>query len=69
MYGNKMEAFLLDLSFIGWIMLTIITCGVAGIFYVQPYIAATDAELFIAIREEYFAKQRAVSEQSEVVCE
>ena len=64
-----MEAFLLDLSIIGWIKLTIITCGVAGIFYVQPYIAATDAELFIAIREENFAKQSAVSEQSEVVCE
>lgn len=57
MYGHKMNAFILDLSFFGWILLTIITCGIAGIFYVNPYIAATDAELFIAIREEYFKGQ------------
>lgn len=58
MMGNKMNAFILDLSFFGWIMLTVITCGIAGIFYVNPYIAATDAELFIAIREDYFRGQR-----------
>lgn len=69
MRGNKMDAFLLDLSFIGWRLLAIPTCCILSALYVQPYIAATDAELFIAIREEYFAKQRAVSEQSEVVCE
>ena len=59
MYGNKMNAFILDLSFIGWSLLTVVTCGLAGVFYVNPYIAATDAELFIAIREEYFKGQRA----------
>ena len=58
MKGNKMDALFLDLSFIGWILLTIPTCGLLAIFYVQPYIAATDAELFIAIREEYFNKLR-----------
>lgn len=58
MMGNKMNAFILDLSFFGWIILTVITCGIAGVFYVNPYIAATDAELFIAIREEYFRGQR-----------
>lgn len=58
MMGNKMNAFVLDLSFFGWIILTVITCGIAGVFYVNPYIAATDAELFIAIREEYFRGQR-----------
>ena len=58
MYGNKMNTFILDFSFIGWSLLTIITCGIAGIFYVSPYVAATDAELFIAIREDYFKTQR-----------
>ncbi len=53
MDGNKGRAFLLDLSFIGWILLTIITLGFAGIFYVNPYKSATDAELYLAIREEY----------------
>ena len=57
MNGNKMKAFILDLSFLGWSLLAAITCGIAGVFYVSPYIAATDAELFIAIREEYFKGQ------------
>lgn len=58
MKGNKWDAFILDLSFLGWSLLAVITCGLAGLFYVSPYIAATDAELFIAIREEYFKNQR-----------
>lgn len=57
MYGHKMNTFILDLSFIGWSLLSVITCGIAGVFYVNPYVAATDAELFIAIREEYFKGQ------------
>lgn len=57
MKGNKMDAFILDISFIGWSLLAVITCGIVGLFYVNPYVAATDAELFIAIREEYFKGQ------------
>jgi len=60
MHGNKMDAFILDLSFFGWSLLSVITCGIAGVFYVNPYIAATDAELFLAIREEYFKGQKEV---------
>ncbi len=37
MDGQKMETFILDLSFIGWILLSAITCGIVGIFYVNPY--------------------------------
>lgn len=50
MQGNKWNAFVLDLSFLGWILLTICTCGILGIFYVNPYIYATDAELYQAIK-------------------
>lgn len=64
MKGNKMDAFILDLSFLGWDILAAITCGIAGVFYVQPYVAATDAELFIAIREEYFKGQREVNNEN-----
>lgn len=46
MDGQKMETFILDLSFIGWILLSAITCGIAGIFYVNPYREATFAELY-----------------------
>ena len=54
----KILLYFIIYSFFGWIILTVITCGIAGVFYVNPYIAATDAELFIAIREEYFHEQR-----------
>ena len=40
MEGHKMDAFVLGLSFIGWIFLVAITLGFAGI-YVIPYIQAT----------------------------
>ena len=46
MDGQKMETFLLDLSFIGWILLSVISCGMVGIFYVGPYREATYAELY-----------------------
>ncbi len=46
MQGNKMNVFLLDLSFIGWLFVTVITFGIAGIFYVTPYIMSTNAAMY-----------------------
>ncbi len=40
--GNRTELFVLDLSFIPWILLTIVTFGIASI-YVLPYINTTRA--------------------------
>ena len=50
MMGNKWEAFVLDLSFLGWFCLNLLTCGILGIFYVNPYYFATDANLYRAIK-------------------
>lgn len=50
MMGNKWEAFVLDLSFLGWFLLNMLTCGILGIFYVNPYYFATDANLYRAIK-------------------
>lgn len=44
-YGHKMDIFVLDLSFIGWILLGALLCGL-GIFFVVPYIDATNARLY-----------------------
>ncbi len=55
MDGEKMNAFILDLSFIGWSLLSSITCGIAGIFYVNPYQNATNAELFLVLKQNYFS--------------
>ena len=53
MNGNKMKAFLYDLSFIGWYILSIFTCFVLIVFYVGPYKACSDAELYTAVKETY----------------
>ena len=50
MTGYKMDAFVLDLSFIGWTLLSACTLGLLGIFYVNPYIYATNAELYLALK-------------------
>ena len=52
MYGNKWKAFVLDLSFIGWEILSAITFGIVGIFYVNPYVYQTEAALYQYLLEE-----------------
>ena len=46
MYEQKLETFVLDLSFIGWDLLSGITVGIVGLFYVQPYANLTNAALY-----------------------
>ena len=45
MDGEKMEAFIMDLSFLGWYLLSAVTCGLLAIFYVNPYVQASFAEM------------------------
>ena len=56
MKGHKGDAFVLDLSFIGWILLSALTFGILHLFYVGPYIQATDAELYKAVANAYAAQ-------------
>ncbi|MBR5873013.1 MAG: DUF975 family protein [Oscillospiraceae bacterium] len=49
--GEKMSIFLLQLSFIGWMLLCILTCGI-GYFFLNPYMEATYAELYQVMREK-----------------
>ncbi len=56
MDGHKMEAFVLELSFFGWFLLSAMTCGLLSIFYVNPYVHATFAEFYVAIRTESIGK-------------
>ena len=57
MDGNKLSVFVLDLSYIGWYFLTALTAGLLGIFYVNPYVYATDAELYRILRKDYVLTQ------------
>ena len=49
MTGQKWKTFILDLSFIGWDILSVFTFGLLGIFYVQPYKMQTSAALYEAL--------------------
>ena len=49
MYGEKWKAFIFDFSFLLWDYLSIITFGLAGILFVNPYKHAADAELYFAL--------------------
>lgn len=46
--GHKWDIFVLDLSFIGWGLLGLLFFGIGGIF-VQPYIEATFARLYVVL--------------------
>ena len=52
--NDKMNIFVLDLSFLGWNLLAALTCGV-GFIFLNPYIQATYAELYAVNRERAFA--------------
>jgi len=49
MDGQKWNAFVLDLSFLLWHMLTFITCGISEIAFVGPYVNLTHAALYRAL--------------------
>lgn len=70
MYGEKWNVFVLELSFMGWIFLNAILCGLAAIIFMplsivvaiilqlalNAYIQATLAEFYAAMREKAFAR-------------
>ena len=58
MKGYKGKRFVLDLSFIGWFILSGITFGLVGI-YVWPYYYAAQAHFYEAIQADFQARQAA----------
>lgn len=65
MDGNKMKLFLLDLSFIGWIILSMLTFGI-GFIFVAPYMENARAAFY----EELVAGAKiSVADNTEAVAE
>lgn len=52
MEGHKMEYFCLTLSFIGWILLSILTLGI-GLLWVTPYMSTSMAHFYEYVKEDY----------------
>ena len=60
MDGYKMKLFLLDLSFIGWMILSILTLGI-GLLFLQPYMNTARAAFYEELKAEL--SDRYVSEE------
>ncbi|RSK25830.1 DUF975 family protein [Bacillus sp. HMF5848] len=60
--GEKMDIFVLDLSFLGWFILGALAFGV-GILFVLPYYNATKAELYLVLRQKALDNGLCTSEE------
>lgn len=57
MKGHKFEMFILMLSFIGWILLSAVTLGIA-LLWVKPYMSTTYCNYYNELRREYYINQQ-----------
>lgn len=57
MYGEKWNVFVLDLSFLGWHLLSACTFGLLEVFYVKPYVDLTNAALYGALKQKLEMQQ------------
>ena len=53
--GEKWKIFVFECSFLGWILLGLLTCGI-GIYFLEPYYYASFAELYQQLREKAFSE-------------
>lgn len=51
MKGHKWNTLVLSLSFLGWELLSMLTCGILNVFFVRPYTEATFAELYQVLKQ------------------
>lgn len=54
-YGNKSQLFVLDLTFIGWLLFSIITCGL-GLIFALGYYQVVNAMYYKKIAEAHVAQ-------------
>lgn len=60
MKGHKFDFFWLCLSFIGWILLAILTLGI-GMFWLMPYMYTSYAAFYQDVKAEYEAKTNTIN--------
>lgn len=48
--NNKWNIFVLELSFLGWILLGVLCCGI-GVMFVAPYVDMTMTQLYLYLKE------------------
>lgn len=50
MQGEKYHTFLLEFSFVGWIILGTVTLGLSDLFFLNPYLTSVKAQLYRELR-------------------
>lgn len=55
MKGHKFDLFYLYLSFIGWMLLSILTLGI-GLLWLVPYMQTSMASFYLDVKEQYRAQ-------------
>ena len=68
--GEKMEMFILELSFLGWLLLGAMLCGI-GVLFVNPYIVSTNAWLYRTLKAKCpeLQEQPEISEETVITAE
>lgn len=66
MNGHKMECFILDLSFIGWRIIGMITFGLFDLFFTEPYEVSVFAEYYANLRK--IAKDKSIP-NTDLLCD
>ncbi len=61
MKGYKMKLFLMDLSFIGWAILCVLTIGI-GFFFLIPYVEASHVAFYEDLKSEYNSESIIIEE-------
>lgn len=61
-YHQKFDMFILGISFIGWSIVTLFTCGL-GMLILNPYIEATQVELYITMRDDLLDRDFAMYDE------
>lgn len=56
-HGYKWKLFVFDFSFFWWKLLEAVTFGLAGVFWVSPYMAASRTEAYVALRNYFNEKE------------
>lgn len=58
MRGHKWELFVLNLTFLGWVLLCILTCGI-GFLWLMPYVSTAKAHFYEDVKAEYEERLKA----------
>ena len=58
MNGNKMNMFIMELSFIGWMIIGALTWGIFNVLFTNPYMEAARAEAYLALKAHSFGSEQ-----------